>query len=258
MLTREDLTEYARLMRFSLSQVERDYLQHILLLSIYRRVGDELVFKGGTALQKCYGLDRFSEDLDFSLFRPMNIESVTEEVTGSMNLFGFETSLERMKEDETSISSRIKVKGPLYDGREKSAVYVRIEVSKREKTILPPRKTRITPVYRDLPAYMVCMMDPSEIMAEKVRAILTRERSRDLYDLYFLVEKRIKTDIKMIEEKLRYYDMRFEYDKFVTSIERKRKLWWNELRYLVPEVPDFDDVKAVVVEWMEKIISKCR
>jgi len=102
------------------------------------------------------------------------------------------------------------------------------------------------------------MMDPSEIMAEKVRAILTRERSRDLYDLYFLVEKRIKTDIKMIEEKLRYYDMRFEYDKFVTSIERKRKLWWNELRYLVPEVPDFDDVKAVVVEWMEKIISKCR
>lgn len=48
-----------------MGQAEKDYFQEIILFILYREFGRELVFKGGTALTKCYGFDRFSEDLDF-------------------------------------------------------------------------------------------------------------------------------------------------------------------------------------------------
>lgn len=50
--------------------LERDYLLSWILVGITRVpvLNDSLVFKGGTALKKCYFGDyRFSEDLDFSI-----------------------------------------------------------------------------------------------------------------------------------------------------------------------------------------------
>ncbi|CAA6820857.1 MAG: Unknown protein, partial [uncultured Sulfurovum sp.] len=49
----------------------REILQEIVLLGLYRAgFFNEAVFYGGTALRILYGLDRFSEDLDFSLIEP--------------------------------------------------------------------------------------------------------------------------------------------------------------------------------------------
>ena len=47
-------------------QLERDYLLTLLLSEIYRVFSTDLIFKGGTALKYFYGLNRFSEDLDFT------------------------------------------------------------------------------------------------------------------------------------------------------------------------------------------------
>ena len=67
MLNREELSGYIeRTGMQTLWQVERDYLQHIILRAIYSRVSNGLVFKGGTALQKLGIVDRFSIDLDFT------------------------------------------------------------------------------------------------------------------------------------------------------------------------------------------------
>ena len=63
MLNREELQDTP--IDFNLYQKEKDYLQHIILARIYSRINSQLVFKGGTSLQKCMGLNRFSEDLDF-------------------------------------------------------------------------------------------------------------------------------------------------------------------------------------------------
>ena len=49
--------------------IEQDYLLSWILAGVSQvpALGDSLVFKGGTALKKCYFGDyRFSEDLDFS------------------------------------------------------------------------------------------------------------------------------------------------------------------------------------------------
>lgn len=66
MISRQQLHSYTNLLGYSLGQVEKDYLQHLFLFYLYSEVSTEFVFKGGTSLQKCFGLDRFSEDLDFT------------------------------------------------------------------------------------------------------------------------------------------------------------------------------------------------
>ncbi|RLA51940.1 MAG: hypothetical protein DRQ98_10895 [Gammaproteobacteria bacterium] len=43
-----------------------------------------MVLKGGTALKLCYGLDRFSEDLDFDSMKPLNLEHSIEEIFGRL------------------------------------------------------------------------------------------------------------------------------------------------------------------------------
>ena len=50
----------------------REILQEIALLGLWRsKFFEKAAFYGGTALRILYGLDRFSEDLDFSLLAPM-------------------------------------------------------------------------------------------------------------------------------------------------------------------------------------------
>jgi predicted nucleotidyltransferase component of viral defense system len=65
MLTKDELKAFESTLGFNVWQLEKDYLQHLFLLFLSRRTKDQLVFKGGTALQKIYGLNRFSIDLIF-------------------------------------------------------------------------------------------------------------------------------------------------------------------------------------------------
>lgn len=46
----------------------------------FHKKGLPMVLKGGTALNLCYGLDRFSEDLDFDCAKSLNLESSINEV----------------------------------------------------------------------------------------------------------------------------------------------------------------------------------
>ena len=46
--------------------VEKDYWVTVALFSIFNdKIGEDIIFKGGTALSKCYNIiERFSEDID--------------------------------------------------------------------------------------------------------------------------------------------------------------------------------------------------
>ena len=54
------------------TRVLREILQELALLGLWRaKFFEKAAFYGDTALRILYGLDRFSEDLDFSLLQPM-------------------------------------------------------------------------------------------------------------------------------------------------------------------------------------------
>lgn len=246
MLTRNDLMAYRDATGFNPGQIEKDYVQHLILMNLYRRIGNELTFKGGTALQKTYGLNRFSEDLDFTLTKNIKLAPIVNKALTGMSIFGCEATQKRTKEDRRSITFKVKAKGPLYEGSDKSLTSINLEVSKREEVLLPPVMNTVIPIYKDLPPYTVYTMNPSEIMAEKIRAIFVREKSRDIYDIYFLIKKGVKTSIDIINRKLSYYSREFDEEELFKALKRKEKIWKSELKQIVTTIPEFYEVEKTI------------
>lgn len=70
-----------------------------------------------------------------------------------------------------------------------------------------------------IPFFDVVVMDQKEIFAEKVRAIMTRNQARDLYDIYYLDDS--IADPELINQKLKIYDIEFSRKGLVEAIEKK-------------------------------------
>ncbi len=88
----------------------REIIQEVALLGLWRsRFFEHTAFYGGTALRVLYGLDRYSEDLDFSLLKADNsfsLEMYRESLKREINSFGFQVDFERRRKSlQTPIES---------------------------------------------------------------------------------------------------------------------------------------------------------
>ena len=61
----------------------------------------------------------------------------------------------------------------------------------RETPILWPSFLIFYSLYHDIPPFPIWSMNPSEILAEKIRELMYRKKARDLFDVYFLIRKGI-------------------------------------------------------------------
>jgi predicted nucleotidyltransferase component of viral defense system len=244
MISRKELEEYARMRGLNLGQAEKDYLQTIMLFILYQKYGKELIFKGGTALNQCFNLDRFSQDIDFT-------STVTDEfgkvITKGLKRFLIDATAEEKRDD--SIKIRFEIKGPLYTGDKRTTCFIVVDISLREKVILQPLIKRIGWNHPELPVFDVVVMQEAEILAEKVRAVLTRTRARDVYDIFFLIQKSIKPSLDLINKKLAYYGLTFHHQTFIKKLNEIKKVWKSELSPLVKVVPQCNEV-------VERISSK--
>jgi predicted nucleotidyltransferase component of viral defense system len=235
-------------------QAEKDYLQHLVLSRVYSNSSEDLIFKGGTALQKVYGLNRFSEDLDFTLKKSNFEEQITKIERGLSTIKRFYDFSYKSKNDHRSVGFNLKINGPLFK-TPASVQTIIMEISLREEVLDKANSMLITPAYPDLSPYFVKVMSLDEILAEKVRALITRGRlrPRDLYDIYFILHKGGRFDIKKINKKLAYYDLEFSNSYFLKRVgEMKGTLWNKELSLLMKDVPDYNTIANYVTE---KIIS---
>lgn len=241
MISRAELEEIARMKRLTPLNCEKDYLQELLLFNLYGLVGRELVLKGGTCLYKVYKLDRFSEDLDFTMTKRIDIKKTTQKLLYSIGLLGIGASIKELKRFQNQTNIRLLFRGPLYIGTKESTTLLLLNISSRERVLLPPKRISIIPLYRDMPTFDIFAMDENEILAEKVRAIFERDKPRDVYDLWFLLKKGLTIDYSLIIKKV---GRKIEKEAFLTAIENKRKGWDRELvNFIIGNLPDFDTVK---------------
>lgn len=242
MLDRRQLQELTKVSGFNLWQTEKDYLQHVFLLFLSAESKGEFVFKGGTALQKVYGLNRFSLDLDFTS-RNDNEEEIVKRVVMDIIDFGFAAEVFRVEKFKgISKTLALRIKGPLFNGSDRSVAPLRIEVSRRRDMVLGPEVKEVVPIYPDIRPYLLQVMKPEEILAEKVRAILYRGRASDLYDLWFLIRKGVKIDLGLVNNKLSYYKMTFDVKEFRKNVLGMEKMWMEELKPITTFVPAFKKV----------------
>ncbi|MBI5636243.1 nucleotidyl transferase AbiEii/AbiGii toxin family protein [Candidatus Micrarchaeota archaeon] len=238
-----ELRKYANVRGLNLGQAEKDYFQNMALFVLYSRVSKELVFKGGTALAKCYGLNRFSEDLDFTASQWLDF---TDYVGKGLDEFNLAHSMKEAKASPNSKKFKVKIEGPLYKQSEKTLCSLTLDFSLREKVLMEPDSVTIGLHMDVIPVFDVYVMKKEEIMAEKIRALFSRESARDLYDLVFLIRGGAIADKKIVGEKLEFIQTSFDEKKLMNRCRQLEGIWASELKSLVRTAPDFNQYLSEV------------
>jgi len=247
MISIEDLKRMARLKGLSLGYAEKDYVIDIALLSISRNTKDELIFKGGTCLHKIYRMDRFSEDIDFTMAKKIDIDIVIKKIISDLSAFGIEANIRNEKKISDSMTLAIRTKGPLYKGVPQSFSNIKMDVNAKSTIEMEPNVARYASMYPDIPGFSLLAMQEKEILAEKIRAVMTRTKARDVYDLWFLFSKGVKFGLELVKKKLEYYNERWSRSRFEKGLKISKAVWESELRPLVPDAPDFSEVKKLII-----------
>jgi predicted nucleotidyltransferase component of viral defense system len=225
----------------NLGFAEKNYFQDILLLAVSREAPD-LLFKGGTALYKLHGLERFSEDLDF---HGRISASTLNRLARYLGDFGFPAEVEH-KIIKGGTLAKFSVRGLLYQGTAQTLARIRFDVSHLD--ILPPNAEWKTcfPLYGDIPAFRIQALVIEEMLAEKVRALLVRSKARDAYDVWFLLVKGVPLDGGLVARKMEIYKRRFDARALERALGVVRTNWKSELGTMVPRLPDFGTVADAI------------
>lgn len=161
--------------------IRREYIQHLFLSYFYQqKAADKVYFKGGTALRIISHSSRFSEDLDFSSNRT-TINEIEDILLQTMREIEREGIAINLKESKRTSGGYLAIVHFVLGDQE---VAIQLEVSQREGKNLGEIKTIVNDF---VPPYTLISLSRSQLVAEKIQALLTRQKARDFYDLYFIL-----------------------------------------------------------------------
>ncbi len=191
----------------------REIMQEITLAGLSRtNFFEKAAFYGGTALRIFYGLDRYSEDLDFSLLESdsdFSIEPYFKAILNEFQSLGLTVSIkEKKKIPKTAIDSAFLKAETIWQEivlediiretgvRSNKTLKIKIEVDRQ-----PPLNfnTEEKLLIRPFSFYVKCFA-PSSLFAGKMHALQFRKwknrvKGRDWYDLEWYIKKGIPLDI---------------------------------------------------------------
>ncbi len=249
MITKDEIISLAKLHNIRPWQEEKRYMQAMILNSLSSA---PLIFKGGTYLWLFHGLRRFSEDLDFTANWNLKM-NLAETISRDLSLLGINNEVKIVKNNNITLSFRILSNGPLYTGPlDRTPVYV--EISKREIILDKPLALRFDFPEYNLPVRILSGMSMEEVGSEKVRAIYTRKKPRDIYDLFFLiVSKGITFNQEMVNKKLEYYNITFDREAFIGEITKQEEYFSKTLKNIVmDQLPDINYIVKIIRSWLNK------
>lgn len=255
--------------------IEKDYIlsKTLMALAASGIFQKNFVFKGGTALKKCYYANwRFSEDLDFSSRKQLNREEVQslfqEAVDNVRRIFGLSMRITEYsqypREGDEPVTAQLKLgyDGPLRktSGQKNN---IRLDISYDEniysdKNYLPVFKSYEDDIEAQLPVYTL-----EEIMAEKLRSILQRGKSRDYYDVWILLKDHDSDfDAKLVIEimKKKCHDKGIGTPKpedffMPQRIEDAARYWQRGLAHQVEMLPNFIQITGELKNLLNELIG---
>ena len=246
MLTKVQIQRMAQRYGVGLQAQERDYMQHLLLWLLYSR-SQELIFKGGTALRMVYGGPRYSEDLDFNGQGDLTaLQSSWKEIVSRLADFGVTAEVRREWVSDVGYSFDVSFQGPLFDGRDRSKGKVRVDVNRRPEEV-EARRALVMSEYDDVRPFVVTVLTPDHLLAEKIRALLVRGKPRDLFDIWLLLNQGVRPDKTLIERKLALYEVEWDRDALEEALDQARTGWEQDLRHLLPQFVPYELVHEGVM-----------
>lgn len=236
--------------------IERDYCLAWFLTALARHpLRERLAFKGGTALRRCWFENyRFSEDLDFSLTEPTELDAI---LAGFAEIFadmqaasGIVMAYDRpdRHDHQNTHTFYLNYKGPL-----PAASDVKVDITINEVFCFdladrPILRTFVE--FADLPeGPMLRVYSLEEIFVEKLAALSDKARTepRDLYDLWnLLVERDIRAG-ELLGELTAKLELRGRKPEGLTDAiamkeARLARLWKDRLSQQMSDLPEYEGV----------------
>ena len=240
----------------------KEIIQEIVICGLSRGgFFNEAAFYGGTALRIFYGLNRFSEDLDFALLKPnkdFNLSKYFPLIEKEVQAYGLNLSItEKEKTKDSNIMSAF-LKGDTKEhilmffpneNMQSTTSLKNIKI-KFEVDINPPSGAKYDLKYKLLPSpHQVKLYDEASLFAGKIHAILCRNwnyrtKGRDLYDYIFYLSKNISVNLELVKEKLIDSNVLKRNDNFdINVLKEMLTNKFNEINY--------NDAKEDVIAFIE-------
>ncbi len=200
-------------------QALREILQEIALVGLWRgKFFEHAAFYGGTALRIFYNLDRFSEDLDFTLLSPnskWNWEPFGHAIKTELSSFGFDVSfVEKEKKTQTAIKSAF-LKTPTVQELLKIGVHSNLLKEIHPETTIRIRVEIDTDpaleyayeqkfLSQPLPVSIRCVNEEN-LFAGKMHAALFRAwkgrvKGRDWYDMVWFIRRKTPLNLTLFSK----------------------------------------------------------
>lgn len=264
--------------------IDKDWmLGHFLnAMFTFSHISENFVFKGGTCLKKNYFEDyRFSEDLDFTLLDEAfvidelffkKIIKLAEQNSGA-KLYLKSIKPQVHKDSPQGYEVTILFWGAFHKPNQvvlpvnRWQTKIKLDISFTERVLMKPEQKRIFHSYSDfkvinsiVPAYPL-----NEIVAEKLRSLLQRNRPRDIYDLHYLSEI-IEVDnypsiLSLLKQKSKSKNIDCcNYDDFINQRKYKnnKRAWESSLAYHLPkgQLADYDIAFSKVEQFVMNILNQ--
>lgn len=267
------LTRYEIHSNYDEENALREIMQQITLAGLYRGgFFDRAAFYGGTCLRIFYGLQRFSEDMDFSLLQPdahFQLENYFDPIIDEFKGLGREVSITKKdKKTLTNVKSAfLKDSTDIYNLSFSSEKNLKIKI---EVDTEPPPGFETEFKLLMLPfSFMARTYSVSDLFAGKMHAFLFRNwknrvKGRDWFDFEWYVRNKVPLNFAHLQQRTMQLnaigEFEFSSDFFIKSLqERIRNTDINkvkeDVRPFLKNASDLDiwstDYFLQLVDWVQ-------
>lgn len=201
MISKAEIEEKSKEFEVHTSNVQRDYVFGWFLVGLYSQssLKDLLVLKGGNALRKCYFENtRFSADLDFGITTDIAKQVLNDEIDRICDFIQSNTGVSFEKE-RNKVNEKFRAQDKLkvfeakvyfkdfYGNHDHITISIQIDITRFDHIYLPVQSRFLIHPYSDYSqakAQIRCMK-LEEILGTKLKCLLQRQHSPDLYDYVY-------------------------------------------------------------------------
>ncbi len=253
----------------------KEIIQEIALAGLSRGgFFEKAAFYGGTCLRIFYGLNRFSEDLDFALIekdRDFELSEYFPALRKEFDSYGIEIRIEeKTKHSDSDVQSAF-LKGdtlslmmsffPKSEDARKFVSNQKMRI-KFEVDTDNPKGGTIETKFRFLPApYEIKVFDEPTLFAGKIHAIICRNyrnhvKGRDYYDYLFYIGKGSRFNLEYLEGKLKNTGAIPQSEKLTAKIVKdmlRKRFETVDYESAKEDVSNFIDDKTGLDLWKKEL-----
>jgi len=121
-----------------------------------------------------------------------------------------------------------------------------IDLNERGKLLLPPETHEVKHFYSEyIPVYSVKTLNSREMMAEKMAATIGRNRPRDHFDLYKIIQLKFPIDLELVKKKCQLLGDEFDIIKMFNKAQTLKNRWDKDMVQFLHEKITFPEVECM-------------